>query len=74
MLATLQGIKISLPAELTTNRSFMQCYIDFILAYQTRARQSSSDAKLTLPLAIMTSDDTHQRTLDFLASHLRNGR
>lgn len=42
----------------------MQVYIESILALQERSNASSQ-----LPLAIMTSDDTHARTQKLLAQH-----
>eukprot|EP01026_Neomeris_dumetosa_P061539 TRINITY_DN580_c0_g1_i1.p1 TRINITY_DN580_c0_g1~~TRINITY_DN580_c0_g1_i1.p1 ORF type:complete len:618 (-),score=102.83 TRINITY_DN580_c0_g1_i1:223-2076(-) len=55
------GIKIALPSESATGKCFMQLYAEHILALQQK-----SNAKRPLPLAIMTSDDTHQKTLDLL--------
>mmetsp|Transcript_18562 Transcript_18562/g.33252 ORF Transcript_18562/g.33252 Transcript_18562/m.33252 type:complete len:498 (-) Transcript_18562:60-1553(-) len=63
------GIKVSLPSELVTGKPFLQLYADNILALQDRAREASGDNELRLPLAIMTSGDTHQRTLDLLNSN-----
>lgn len=59
------GIKIALPCETARYASFLQLYVESILAIQSRARkQGKSD--LVLPFVIMTSDDTHTRTMDFL--------
>eukprot|EP01023_Acetabularia_acetabulum_P012706 TRINITY_DN15979_c1_g2_i1.p1 TRINITY_DN15979_c1_g2~~TRINITY_DN15979_c1_g2_i1.p1 ORF type:complete len:615 (+),score=114.71 TRINITY_DN15979_c1_g2_i1:146-1990(+) len=58
------GIKIELPCETTTGKSFMQLYAEHILALQRK-----SDAKKPLPLAIMTSDDTHQKTITLLENN-----
>lgn len=62
------GIKVSLPVELTTSTCYLQLYAEQILAAQAvcSARRGSP---VTIPLAIMTSDDTHARTVDLLASH-----
>jgi len=60
-----QGIKISLPSELVTERSFIQLYIDHILAFQERARLVTGK-NVVLPLAIMTSGDTHEATVNLL--------
>ena len=46
----------------------MQEYVEAILALQARA-----PAGTELPLAIMTSDDTHERTAAFLRQHDRFG-
>eukprot|EP01025_Chloroclados_australasicus_P016145 TRINITY_DN1797_c0_g1_i1.p1 TRINITY_DN1797_c0_g1~~TRINITY_DN1797_c0_g1_i1.p1 ORF type:complete len:618 (+),score=92.59 TRINITY_DN1797_c0_g1_i1:128-1981(+) len=58
------GIKIALPSESVTGKSFMQLYAEHIFALQQK-----SGAKKPLPLAIMTSDDTHQKTLDMLETY-----
>ncbi|PNW73176.1 hypothetical protein CHLRE_14g621751v5 [Chlamydomonas reinhardtii] len=55
------GIKVALPSECATGTPFLGLYIQTILALQAR---SGSGRKL--PLAIMTSDDTHGRTLELL--------
>lgn len=60
------GIKIALPLETLTGQSFIQHYIETILAFQSRARHETGRSGLTLPLAIMTSGDTHDLTLSFL--------
>eukprot|EP00002_Diphylleia_rotans_P009690 TRINITY_DN2005_c0_g1_i7.p1 TRINITY_DN2005_c0_g1~~TRINITY_DN2005_c0_g1_i7.p1 ORF type:complete len:600 (-),score=144.21 TRINITY_DN2005_c0_g1_i7:541-2340(-) len=53
------GIKISLPVDIVTNKSFIQYYIEYILAFQKR----SNPPKGYIPLAIMTSGDTHEKTV-----------
>jgi UDP-sugar pyrophosphorylase len=54
------GIKVALPVESTTNECFLGMYCRSILALQAAAAAAGSSRKL--PLAIMTSGDTHQRT------------
>ncbi|KAL4423375.1 hypothetical protein ABPG77_004306 [Micractinium sp. CCAP 211/92] len=54
------GIKVALPVESASGTCFLQLYIESILALGAKAGGKA------LPLAIMTSDDTHQRTLDLL--------
>jgi len=49
------GIKVSIPFELLTRKRFMSYYCDYILAYQ----EKFCDKGVKIPLAIMTSDDTH---------------
>lgn len=64
------GIKLALPAETTTGTCFLQAYIEHILALQeasNRLAQGASQAKI--PLVIMTSDDTHARTVQLLESN-----
>ena len=56
------GIKLELPVELATGKSFLELYVDYVLAVQARAREDSGDASLVVPLCIMTSDDTDAPT------------
>lgn len=68
------GIKIALPTELVTGRCFLGLFVDFLLAYQQRARAApGASATLTVPLAIMTSDDTHAQTVKLLEEHKNFG-
>jgi len=66
------GIKVSLPTETTTGRSYMQLYVEQILARQraANARNGTSDV---VPLAIMTSGDTHDATVKLLEEHANFG-
>lgn len=57
------GIKVELPAETTTQTCYLELYCQQILAFQTRY---SGDVKL--PLAIMVSDDTKEKTVSLLES------
>lgn len=63
------GIKVELPVDTITNKCFLQYYIEYIIVLQDRARKSRSDASVVLPLAIMTSGDTHEATLALLNSN-----
>lgn len=54
-------MQVSLPVETASNICFLETYIQCILALQRK-----SGAKKPLPLAIMTSDDTHDKTLELL--------
>lgn len=64
------GIKVALPIETTTGACFLQHYIESILALQeTSCRLAQGEGPTEIPLAIMTSDDTHSRTLDLLESN-----
>ena len=64
------GIKVELPCERSTDATYLQLYVHSILALQSRAagempaHRSAKD--VGIPLAIMTSDDTHAKTLDLL--------
>jgi len=63
------GIKIGITAEVTTGATFMEIYCQHILAFQDYARKQTKDATLELPLAIMTSGDTHEMTLELLKAN-----
>ncbi len=58
------GIKVALPTESATGTCYLQLYAESILALQARAGAGAAP----LPLAIMTSDDTHERTRALLAA------
>jgi UDP-sugar pyrophosphorylase len=64
-----EGIKISLPNELVTDKPFIQLYVEYILAIQARGRVALKDDSLIVPLAIMTSGDTHAATVKLLADN-----
>ncbi len=55
---------MALPSESASGWCFLELYVRYI-----RALQAASGAARKLPLAIMTSDDTHDRTLALLQSH-----
>ncbi|XP_044479312.1 UDP-sugar pyrophosphorylase-like [Mangifera indica] len=63
------GIKLALPAETTTGTCFLQHYIECILALQDASCQLTEGECKEIPFAIMTSDDTHSRTLELLESN-----
>ncbi|CBZ55779.1 putative UDP-N-acetylglucosamine pyrophosphorylase [Neospora caninum Liverpool] len=90
------GIKIGLPCETTTAKTFAQLYCEYLLAIQTQweerketegaresleGQQSSgktrrlfsgcspSGGASAVPLAIMTSEDTHDRTVALFEQH-----
>ena len=56
------GIKVELPTELVTESCYLEYYCRYILALQKRA----GDDNVQLPLCIMTSGDTHAKTVDLL--------
>lgn len=58
------GIKVALPTESATRTCYLQLYAESLLALQARCPGCEP-----LPLAIMTSDDTHARTLELLEAH-----
>lgn len=53
------GIKVALPTELASETCYLQYYIEYILALQARFGTK-------LPLCIMTSGDTNERTVQLL--------
>ncbi|GAB2270417.1 hypothetical protein Dimus_005319 [Dionaea muscipula] len=64
------GIKIALPSESCSGTCFLQHYIESILALQEAScRLIEGGCHREVPFAIMTSDDTHARTLALLESN-----
>eukprot|EP01059_Diplonema_ambulator_P007075 TRINITY_DN16608_c0_g1_i1.p1 TRINITY_DN16608_c0_g1~~TRINITY_DN16608_c0_g1_i1.p1 ORF type:complete len:596 (+),score=160.96 TRINITY_DN16608_c0_g1_i1:48-1790(+) len=58
------GIKLELPVEVTTDTCYLEYYIQCLDALQ---REAGSDKPI--PLAIMTSGDTHDKTKELLEKH-----
>ena len=58
------GIKVALSTESTTKTSYLQLYIESILAMQERAPGNG-----ILPFVIMTSGDTHAKTVALLENN-----
>ncbi|XP_050226244.1 UDP-sugar pyrophosphorylase-like [Mercurialis annua] len=64
------GIKVALPMETTTGTCFLQHYIESVLALQEAScRFTQGKSQKEIPFAIMTSDDTHARTIELLESN-----
>lgn len=67
------GIKISLPVHtIEEDYSYLKYYADYALACKAEAlRQDSSldAASFYVPFCIMTSNDTHSRTVELLEKH-----
>ncbi|XP_024987087.1 UDP-sugar pyrophosphorylase-like [Cynara cardunculus var. scolymus] len=64
------GIKVALPMETTTGTCFLQHYIESILCLsEASCRQAQGQCQRDVPFVIMTSDDTHARTLQLLESN-----
>ncbi|KAF5735479.1 UDP-sugar pyrophosphorylase [Tripterygium wilfordii] len=64
------GIKVALPMETTSGTCFLQHYIESILALQEAScRLNEGGCQKDIPFVIMTSDDTHARTIDLLESN-----
>ena len=57
-----QGIKLELPVEGATGQSFLGLYVDYVRALSKRVGR-------TLPLCIMTSDDTDAKTRTLLEAY-----
>jgi UTP--glucose-1-phosphate uridylyltransferase len=62
------GIKVALPTETATGACFLRVYCESILALQARCCVGPRAGR-KLPLAIMTSGDTHDRTLALLEAN-----
>ena len=56
------GIKIAIPFDLLANKTFLNYYCEYILAFQ--AKFCKPDTKI--PFLIMTSGDTHEKTIELL--------
>jgi UDP-sugar pyrophosphorylase len=65
------GIKVELPVETVTNRCYLQLYCQQILAMQEYSNKLAGAApgSRICPLVIMTSDDTHSKTVRLLESN-----
>ena len=64
------GIKIGLQNELITLRTYIEVYTDFIKAYEDRIRKKEEmPSDWFIPFCIMTSGDTHDKTVSLLKSH-----
>ena len=63
-----RGIKLALPADTARGACFQQLYVESVLALQARAPPGTR-----LPIAIMTSDDTHAQPAALLAEHASFG-
>lgn len=61
-------IKIGIPAELVTGRTYLEIYIDYIKAYEDRVKSNNQTLAEDwfIPLCIMTSDDTYKGTKKLL--------
>jgi len=67
------GIKPALPSELVTKTSFLQLYIENILALQERARKQKGDDSIILPFALMVSGDTASRSKELMKANRNFG-
>ncbi|KAJ9540415.1 hypothetical protein OSB04_026921 [Centaurea solstitialis] len=61
---------VALPMETTTGTCFLQHYIESILSLsEASCREAQGEGRRDVPFVIMTSDDTHERTLQLLESN-----
>ncbi|KAE8894398.1 UDP-sugar pyrophosphorylase 1 [Phytophthora fragariae] len=67
-----QGIKLRLPVETLTHTSYLEAYVQHLLAMQALAN-AQLQSPIQIPLAIMTSDSTHEATQSFLTEHKNFG-
>ena len=63
------NIKVALPSETTSETCFLDLYAKHILALSAPAAGATGGTHKHAPLAIMTSDDTHDLTTKLLADH-----
>ncbi|KAI9078297.1 hypothetical protein K1719_039673 [Acacia pycnantha] len=69
-MASRRPSKVALPVETITGTCFLQHYIESILALQEAScKLSQGESQVLIPFVIMTSDDTHERTLKLLESN-----
>ncbi|KAG7397637.1 UDP-N-acetylglucosamine pyrophosphorylase [Phytophthora boehmeriae] len=70
-----QGIKLSLPVETLTHTSYLEAYVQHLLALQSLANSQLGEGQrpIVIPMAIMTSDSTHDATRQFLDDHRNFG-
>ena len=67
-------IKIGIETDLITKRKFIQIYADYLLAYEDRIRKKHNlPNDWFIPLCIMTSGDTHEKTVALLKEHKNFG-
>ena len=67
-------IKIGLQSELVTLRPFIEVYVDYLKAFEARIKKKEKvDEKFFIPLCIMTSGDTHEKTVALLKKHQNFG-
>ena len=69
-----KGIKIGLQTELITLRPYIELYIQHILAYEDRIRKKEKyPPEWYIPFCIMTSEDTHEGTIELLKENFNFG-
>ncbi len=67
-------IKIGIQSNLVTLDRFIQVYINYILAYEAKFKKDKNvPEEWYIPLAIMTSGDTHEKTVKLLNKNFNFG-
>ena len=67
-------IKIGIETDLITLRKFIEIYIEFIKAFENRIKRGKKmDENWFIPLCIMTSDDTNDKTMALLENNKNFG-
>ena len=67
-------IKIGIETDLITLRKFIEIYIEFIKAFEDRIKRNEKmEENWCIPLCIMTSDDTHNKTVALLEKYKNFG-
>jgi len=67
-------IKIGIETDLITLRKYIEIYIDYIKAFEDRIkRKEKMEENWHIPLCIMTSDDTHNKTVALLEKNKNFG-
>ena len=67
-------IKIGIETDLITKRKFIELYIEFIKAFENRIKRNKKlEENWCIPLCIMTSDDTHKKTVELLEKNKNFG-
>ena len=68
------GIKIGLQTELLTLRTYIELYIQSIMAYEDRVKKTEKvSPDWFIPFCIMTSGDTHEGTISLLKKNSNFG-
>lgn len=60
-----KGIKVGIPLDLVSMKVYLQNYIETILSLQEKSNRLNGESR-TIPLTIMTSNDTHDMTVQLL--------
>mmetsp|Transcript_106753 Transcript_106753/g.284009 ORF Transcript_106753/g.284009 Transcript_106753/m.284009 type:complete len:597 (-) Transcript_106753:71-1861(-) len=63
------GIKLALPSTVVTGWTFIELYCRCISALQSQSSVADGKAPVVIPLVIMTSDDTHPKTVELLEAN-----